>query len=323
MCHKLCLANHFLAYERITFHRGNATADRCKQFYAEDKGVTRHYLLTELHTIYLHEVGRVAFGFVYGVQYKQTAYLCHSFNLQHTRHYRFLWEVPLEERLVGSDILHAYNIIGTYFNHLVYQLEWVTVWQQFADTVYVHDGFAVTVVSRSLYIMQADFLTHLAGELVINGMSRTCSDDTSLDRFAYQSQVTDYVEQFMTGTFIGPYQRFVVDITQLLGIHVGNSHHIGQLIEVFLRHFSFVDNDGIVQITAFDKTGLQQWFDLAYEYECTAAGYFISEFRHILQRCKLIGNDGRVVRYQYIQTEVLVGQHDNGRTGLFIAKLDF
>ena len=129
--------------------------------------------------------------------------------------------------------------------------------QQFADTVYIHDGFAVTVVSRSLYIVQADFLTHLAGELVINGMSRTGSDDTSLDGFAYQSQVTDYVEQFVTGTFIGPYQWFVVDVTQLFSIHVGNSHHISQLVKVFLRHFAFVDYDSIVQIPPLDKAGLQ------------------------------------------------------------------
>ena len=194
--------------------------------------------------------------------------------------------------------------------------------QQFADTVYIHDGFAVAVVSRSLYVVQADFLTHLAGEFVVDGMSRAGSDDTSLDRLTYQSQVTDYVEQFVTGTFIGPYQRFVVDVTHLFGIHVRNSHYVGQLVEVFLGHFAFVDHNGIVQIAAFDEAGLQQWFNLAYEYECAAGSYFVFEFRHILQCCKLVGNDGRIVRYQYIQTEVLIGQHDDGRTGLFIAELN-
>ena len=153
-------------------------------------------------------------------------------------------------------------------------------------------------------------------------MPRTCSNDASLDRLTYQRQIANYVEQFVTGTFIGPYQRFVIDVTQLFSIHVRNSHHIGQFIEVFLRHLAFVDYDSIVQIASLDETSLQQGFDLTYEYECAATGYFFFELRHIFQRCKLIRNDSRVVRYQYVQAEILIGQHNDGRACLLIAKLD-
>ena len=58
--------------------------------------------------------------------------------------------------------------------------------------------------------MQADFLAHLAGELVVDSVSRAGSDDAALDGLAYQSQVADDIEQLVTGAFIGPHQRFVV-----------------------------------------------------------------------------------------------------------------
>ena len=53
--------------------------------------------------------------------------------------------------------------------------------------------------------MQADFLTHLAGKLIVDGMSRTRGDDTPLDGLADQGQVADYVQQFVAGAFVGPY----------------------------------------------------------------------------------------------------------------------
>ena len=96
----------------------------------------------------------------------------------------------------------------------------------------------------------------------------------------------------MAGTFVGPYQRFVVNVSQQLGIHVRDSHDIGQLVIVFLGHFTFVDNDGIVQIATLDESGRQQWLDFTDKYKGTAGGNFIFELLHILQCGKLVGDDG-------------------------------
>ena len=104
----------------------------------------------------------------------------------------------------------------------------------------------------------------------------------------------------------------MVDVTQLLGVHVRHAHNVGKLVVGILRHFTFVDNNGVVQVAAFDKSGLQQRFYLAYKYESAAGGYFILEFCHIFQCGKLVGDDGRVVGYQYVQTEVFIGQYDDG-----------
>ena len=50
----------------------------------------------------------------------------------------------------------------------------------------------------------------------------------------------------------------MIDITQLVGIHVRNSHYVRQLVIAFLRHFTFVDNDCIVQVTAFYQSGREK-----------------------------------------------------------------
>ena len=74
-----------------------------------------------------------------------------------------------------------------------------------------------------------------------------------------------------------------------------NTHHVGQLVIVFLGHFAFVNNNRIVKVAALDKTGLQQRLNFAYKHESTACGDFILELRHVLQRCKLVGEDVGIV----------------------------
>ena len=85
--------------------------------------------------------------------------------------------------------------------------------KQFADAVYVHDRFFVTIVYGSLYFVQTNFFTHLAGELIVDGMPRTSSYDTAFNRFADKSKITNNIQKFVTGTFISPHQRFVIDIS--------------------------------------------------------------------------------------------------------------
>ena len=102
--------------------------------------------------------------------------------------------MSLKERFVGSYVLDTYNVVGTYFYDFVHQLHRVTVRQKFADAVYIHNRFAVAVVGRGLYFVQTDFLAHLAGELIVDSVSRAGSDDTALDGLAYQGQVTDDIK---------------------------------------------------------------------------------------------------------------------------------
>ena len=53
LCHELSFADYFLTYEYVSFHGGYAAADRSQQFYTEYQCVAWHYLLAELHAVYL------------------------------------------------------------------------------------------------------------------------------------------------------------------------------------------------------------------------------------------------------------------------------
>ena len=113
----------------------------------------------------------------------------------------------------------------------------------------------------------------------------------------------------------------MVDVAQVLGVHVGHAHHVGQLVEVLLRHLAFVDDDGVVQVASLDEARLEQRLYFAHKDEGAAGGHFVLEFAHIFQRGKLVGKDARVVGDEHVQAEALVGQQDDGRTGLLVAEL--
>ena len=139
--------------------------------------------------------------------------------------------------------------------------------------------------------MQANLFAHLAGKLVVDGVAGSGGDDASLDGFADQGQVAHNVEQLVAGTFVGPYQRFVVDVAQLFGIHVGHAHHVGQLVVVLLTHLALVDDDGVVQVAALDEASLQQGLNLAHEDKGTAGSHLSAELRHLFERGILVGDN--------------------------------
>lgn len=85
--------------------------------------------MAEFHIVYFHEVCRVAFRVGHGAEHEQSAGLGHGFNHEYAGHYRFLWEVPLEEWFVGGDIFHAHDIAFAAFDDFVHQQEGVAVGQ--------------------------------------------------------------------------------------------------------------------------------------------------------------------------------------------------
>ena len=79
--------------------------------------------------------------------------------------------------------------------------------------------------------------------------------------------IADDIEQFMTCTLVLPLQWTVLDVTQLVGIHVRHLEMVGELVELSLFYLALVDNDGIVQVATLDKVSLEQWHDIANEYK--------------------------------------------------------
>ena len=82
--------------------------------------------------------------------------------------------------------------------------------------------------------MLANFAAHLSCKLVVDGVSGSGSNDASLDGFADECHIADDVEQFVACTFIFPYQRFVLDISQFCCVSVFHLQHVGQRVEFLL-----------------------------------------------------------------------------------------
>ena len=120
--------------------------------------------------------------------------------------------------------------------------------------------------------MLADFLAHEPCKLVVDGMAGTCGNDASLDRFTDKCHVTDDVEQLMPGTLVLPHERLVLDVANLLGIHVWHLKYVGQLVELFLCSLALVDDDGIVEVASLDEVCLKKGNNVADKYECARRG---------------------------------------------------
>ena len=65
-------------------------------------------------------------------------------------------------------------------------------------------------------------------------MSRTGGDYTAADRFADQCQVADHVDQLVARRFVVEYQRFIVDVTQVLYVLMRDGQFVGEVVEHFL-----------------------------------------------------------------------------------------
>ena len=125
-------------------------------------------------------------------------------------------------------------------------------------------------------------------ELVVYRMSRAGGNDASFEGFAYKGQVADEVEQFVTCRFVGPHQRFVVQVAHFGGIAMFHLHHVGQAVELGLRHLLLVDDDGVVEVASLDEASRKQRLNLANEYERAAGCDFRGEIGHVVQRGKLV-----------------------------------
>ena len=118
--------------------------------------------------------------------------------------------------------------------------------QQFADTVDVQYGCGIRVIDGSLHFVLLDVFADELGQLGVDLVAGACRNDASTQGFAYQGQVTNHVDQFVTSRFVVEHQWLRVEVTQLLHVHVRNLHHVGQPVQRFLRDLLVVNNNCIV-----------------------------------------------------------------------------
>ena len=249
----------------------------------ENQSIARHNLLAELHVVDLHEVSRITFGFVKTAKHEYATGLRHSLNLEHTRQHRFLREMALEERLIGSDILHTYYVVGTLFDNLVDQKERIAVRKHLADAVVIHQRLLVRIVDRSLYLLVFDFATNLLGEGSVDGVARTSGNDTTLQRTADESYIAQDVKELMACGLILRSQRYIIDIAELAHTLVGHIHQVGQTVKFSLFHRTVIDYYGILKVTTLDEIILYQRLYFTHENKCAARSYLILEIIYMFQ----------------------------------------
>ena len=138
LCHEFSFRPDFFSYKSIAFHVSAAAAYLSLQRQVEDEGVARYYFLAEFYIVDFHEVGRVALGLLYGIEYEQPSGLCHGLDNEYTRHNRLGGEVSLEEGFVARYVLYAYNLSCTHFYYLIEQEERLAEGEQGAYAVGIH-----------------------------------------------------------------------------------------------------------------------------------------------------------------------------------------
>ena len=198
--------------------------------------------------------------------------MAHGLNHQHAWHNRLFGEMSCEERLVAGNILYAHNRLAANAYDFVNQLHGVAMRQHLAYAVYVEHRFHCRVIYRSLNLMLAYLLAHRACELIIYSVSGTRCNYAAFERLAYQSHISDDVQQLMTGTLILPGQRLVLQVTEFCSIHVRYLEIVTEAVNDLLLLFQLIDYYCVVKVSALYQAGFQQRYDVSDEHECAGRG---------------------------------------------------
>ena len=89
---------------------------------------------------------------------------------------------------------------------------------------------------------------------------------------------------------------------------------VGELIELSLLYLTLVDNDGIVQVATLDEVGLEQWHDIANEYEGTCRSNLVNISLHFVEGGKLAVDELALEGTHRRDAEFLVWKDGDDRT---------
>ena len=136
-------------------------------------------------------------------------------------------------------------------------------------------------------------------------MTRFVGHDAAPDTHPDQRQIAQYVEQFVARAFVREAQLEVVEVS-FGNLDIGLVAELRKAFELFGRDVALDDHDRIVQVATFNQSGGEQRLYFTNKDESTAGSHFVFEIMHIFKGSKLIRDNSRIVRNQYIQTEILV-----------------
>ena len=138
-------------------------------------------------------------------------------------------------------------------------------------------------------------------------MAGACCYDAAFDGFPDKGYITENIEQFMACRLVIEHKRAVVDEAQFIGVFVGNSYEIGYTVKLGLCHFVVVNDNGVIEVSAFDEVVFQQRFDFLYKNECAGGSDLFGETLHIFETGILVIEDRRVEKHHRAYAEMVVG----------------
>ena len=133
-----------------------------------------------------------------------------------------------------------------------------------------------------------------ACQLVVDFMSRTGSDYAAPDRFADQCQVTDHIDQLVACRLVVEYQRFIVDVAQVLYVLMRDRQLVGKIVEHLLRYFLVIDDDRIVEVTTLIRLFCNSISTSRTNTNVREAANSVGEFTQVVQRGELVGKHRRI-----------------------------
>ena len=295
--------------------------ERGNEFHSEYQGVAGHHFLAELDVVDVQEVGAVRFGILLVMQDEYASGLCHRLYQQDAGHDRLAWEVSLEEGFVARHVLDSHDAVLLDVDDLIDQLHGITVRKEFPYARNIHQGRHVRVVLGCLHLMTAYFPPHHAREHIIYSVSWSGGNDASLDGFAYERHIANDVEQFVTRRFVIPNERFVLDVAKVVGIVMLSSGQLAELVEVLLRCLTFVDDNGVVEVAAFDKPCQEQLLYLTHKHEGAGCSNLCCELVHAVECRELAAEHLAVEGNHACNREVIVGQQRDASSRLVVSEL--
>ncbi len=89
--------------------------------------------------------------------------------------------------------------------------------------------------------------------------------------------------------------------------YTGLIEHFCNAVNLLLLHLTFQDHHGILEIPPPDKSHPEKGFKLMEEDKCTAPGYFLFKVINLVKDGILVAKYLRVVIYQHMGAETIVG----------------
>ena len=130
-----------------------------------------------------------------------------------------------------------------------------------------------------------------AGKTVVDGVARLVGFHAPADGLPDEGKVAEEVENLMACRLVLPLQGAHLEESEVRGIAVGRSELIGEGVELCLRHLAVVDDEGIRQVAATDKSHLEEGCYLADKDERSRCGKVGGEAAEPRQVCLLRGDE--------------------------------